>query len=372
MVKFKAKTKDVQLNVRAKLSFDEKINFAELDAFSRKLIKGFLRPKQIKKRVIEYTGPVGVPLSARLQKPINKNEYFMIVEQAINCVQKLIYHKFSIANVVWNINYAYINEATKELQLIYLPESSLSSPGGMYEFFEALSYLVKPEPAPDMEYALRFLYFIRSQNYFDPTEIEYFIQSEDPVAFNIIKKRSKTGSGYMTDKRKDYWAYHDAEKGAAANPMEEDEPTGSMDEDEATGLMDDDEDTTRIADDEETGLLGGDFYDGSGATDVLVENVTLRYPTLQRVSTNETVQINKAVFRVGKEKRSVDYCVSDNNAVSRSHADIITRGQRYYVMDLNSKNKTYINDQPLPVNQECEILDGDKLRLANEEFLFFL
>lgn len=48
MIKFKAKTKGAQLCVRAKLSFDENINFAELDAFSRLLLKGFLKPKQTK------------------------------------------------------------------------------------------------------------------------------------------------------------------------------------------------------------------------------------------------------------------------------------------------------------------------------------
>ena len=63
--------------------------------------------------------------------------------------------------------------------------------------------------------------------------------------------------------------------------------------------------------------------------------------------------------------------VSNNIAVSRSHADIITRGQRYYVIDLNSKNKTYINGQPLPIQQECEIFNGNQLRLANEEFVFY-
>ena len=87
MIKFKVKTKDAQLRVRAKLSFDENIGFAELDAFSRKLIKGFLRSRQIKKRVIEFTGPIGISIYSRLQRPISKHDFFLIMEQVVDCWQ---------------------------------------------------------------------------------------------------------------------------------------------------------------------------------------------------------------------------------------------------------------------------------------------
>lgn len=80
--------------------------------------------------------------------------------------------------------------------------------------------------------------------------------------------------------------------------------------------------------------------------------------------------MNKPVFRLGKERSYVDYFVTNNIAVSRSHADIITRNGQFYIVDLNSKNHTYINDQILPVHCEIEINDGDRLKLGNEEFIF--
>ena len=42
----------------------------------------------------------------------------------------------------------------------------------------------------------------------------------------------------------------------------------------------------------------------------------------------------------------------------------------YFVIDLNSKNRTYINNVPLVVQEETRISDGDTLRLGNEEFVF--
>ena len=104
MIKFKVKTKDAQLRVRAKLSFDENIGFAELDAFSRKLIKGFLRSRQIKKRVIEFTGPIGISIYSRLQRPISKHDFFLIMEQVVDSVQKLNKNSFSINNNQMNIS----------------------------------------------------------------------------------------------------------------------------------------------------------------------------------------------------------------------------------------------------------------------------
>ena len=40
------------------------------------------------------------------------------------------------------------------------------------------------------------------------------------------------------------------------------------------------------------------------------------------------------------------------------------------VQDLNSKNKTFINGQAIPAQYECEIFDGNRLTLGNEEFIF--
>ena len=96
----------------------------------------------------------------------------------------------------------------------------------------------------------------------------------------------------------------------------------------------------------------------------------IKYPTLKRIFNGEVVKISKPVFRIGKERSYVDYFVSNSNVISRSHADIIIRDNRYFITDLNSKNKTYINGRMIMPNCEIEIFDGDTITLANEDFLF--
>ena len=162
------------------------------------------------------------------------------------------------------------------------------------------------------------------------------------------------------------------------NDDQVEEETGLLVEDETddqaedgTGLLT--VETTAAFDEEGTSLLAENetvLLEEDDGTALLQEQPPVIYPSLFRVLNEEVISVNKPVFRLGKERSYVDYFVTNNNAVSRSHADIITRGDKYFVIDLNSKNHTYINDQMIAVHCETEIRDGDRLKLGNEEFVF--
>ena len=51
--------------------------------------------------------------------------------------------------------------------------------------------------------------------------------------------------------------------------------------------------------------------------------------------------------------------------VSRMHAEILRRGDKYYVRDLGSANGTWVNDTEVMGNKYVEISDGDTLRLGH-------
>ncbi len=95
-------------------------------------------------------------------------------------------------------------------------------------------------------------------------------------------------------------------------------------------------------------------------------------PYLIRKKNNEKISLNKPVFRVGKEKSYVDCFISDNAAISRSHANFITRDGEYFVVDTNSTNHTFVNGFRIQSNVETAISHGDTIRLANEDFEFKL
>ena len=365
MIKYKAKTKDCLLTVKVKLPLGSSLNERELDFFSRKLLRGFFKPQVLKKNLIVYTGPVGISLYERLQKPISKYDFFFIIEQIVDASMKLQKNGLPWNKVVWDLQHTFVNETTKEVQLIYLPLDTVPADNSIMDFIENIIYSAKPFDEHDPDFVSRFVYFIKSLPGYDPNKIEKHIAEEDCSVVNTIKKHATGGSGFMTDKRKDYYDHYEQK-----NADNDDEATGLLrDDDEATGLLSESDDTALLADDDEeaTGLLteNGNVMPAHRTT---VTNV--HFPTLYRVLTDEKISVNKPVFRLGKEKSYVDYFVTNNIAVSRSHADIITRGNKYYVRDLNSKNHTYINEQMIPIQIEVEIHNGDRLKLGNEEFVF--
>lgn len=122
----------------------------------------------------------------------------------------------------------------------------------------------------------------------------------------------------------------------------------------------------------ETTVLGGGG--AIGETTVLVsQNVqTKPLPHLIRKKNNEKIDLNKPVFRIGKEKSYVDYFIGDNTAISRSHANVINRDGTFVVVDTNSTNHTFVNGKMLQANEEVAVAHGDTVRLANEDFEFRL
>ena len=110
----------------------------------------------------------------------------------------------------------------------------------------------------------------------------------------------------------------------------------------------------------ETTVLNGSMQQAQTITPYLIRN-----------KNSEKIMLNKPIFRIGKEKSYVDYFIGDNTAVSRSHANIITRNT-YFVVDTNSTNHTFVNGDMIQSNTETEIHHGDKIRLGNEDFEFKL
>lgn len=108
----------------------------------------------------------------------------------------------------------------------------------------------------------------------------------------------------------------------------------------------------------------------TGETTVLSGAAPVSEPALIRVKTGERVVVNKPVFRIGKEKSYVDYFIGDNTAISRSHANIHIENGEYFIEDTNSTNHTYINGNIIVNNVKNKITNGDKIKLANEEFIF--
>lgn len=122
----------------------------------------------------------------------------------------------------------------------------------------------------------------------------------------------------------------------------------------------------------ETTVLNGGMIGETTVLDAAMVKPEVKVqPYLIRAKNNERIELNKPVFRIGKEKSYVDYFISDNTAISRSHANIVNRDGEYFVVDTNSTNHTYVNGMMIQSNVETKLTEGTKIRLANEDFTFY-
>lgn len=108
----------------------------------------------------------------------------------------------------------------------------------------------------------------------------------------------------------------------------------------------------------------------SSATEILDE---LFVPSIMLVGVKTPVKIeiviNKEDFIIGKKFDSVDGLIQFNKAISRVHCKIVHSGKKYFIADLNSSNGTYVNGARVDPNRQASIAPGDKIRLANSDFI---
>lgn len=415
-MKIRAKTKDYHLMIKAKAAFREKVELEDLERFAQKNLQGFFKPKTIKKRCVKYLGIPGIPLYEYLKQPITKHEFFSIIGQSLSAARSLWENGFKTENLVSDISYVYINKMTKEIQLIYLPILPNKTQNSFMKLMEDMVYAVNSSEE-DTEYLSHFVVFLRSLG---PVQLESIEKLENYIA----KEERNTAWNYGTNERSQgiNSNYRPIDDTIYKKEIEEDSDTEVVNEErclppqrgmsmssdpnepdyncfrqgaqsryeEKSYIMPEEDESTVLSDDEgieddERTLLSDDegieddtdetmMFEEDEPEDIdfaaAVQKETSGMPVLFRISTGETIPVTKKVFRLGKEEACVDYAVLDNHAVSRSHADIICRGNQFFVFDLGSKNKSYINNRALPSQYEVEIKNGDILKLANEEFEF--
>jgi hypothetical protein len=114
----------------------------------------------------------------------------------------------------------------------------------------------------------------------------------------------------------------------------------------------------------------------AGETTVLNADMQLEPPgafavgTLVRKATGDNILIDKPVYRIGKNENYNDYCIRNNPAVSRMHAEIHATQQGAAIVDCGSTNGTFVCGNRIPARQEVPIHPGNVITLGDEEFEF--
>lgn len=336
-MRYTVRAKGCRLSVKVGASFGETFDEHALATFSWTNLQGFLKPKLIQRKYIEFSGPIGKSLFNRLKRPITKRDFLYIVEQFVIAVRELRANALRQEYLVMDLRYVFINEYTREVQFLYIPGYAVKQQTDILSFLYDIIYSVRPAPETDTDYLSRFIFSLRGQKYLDLDRIEDLVTEEDRSVSQTLRKTDCYNAPVATHQ----------------NNCDDGDQAGKRNN--ATLLIDE-----------------GDIWkhDWTVLLDKPRDRVLIHAAALYCIRTQELICLNKPVFRMGKEPSHVDCVVRGNSSVSRIHADIVTRGGKYYIIDHDSMNGTYINDHRLTAHCETEIRDGDHLRLADEEFVF--
>lgn len=326
MSKLKVSIKKSTVTAMMKAGRKERINETELSQLARIKPCGIMHVTKTKKDSVTYTCPANINLTDRLKKAVSKYDFFFMMEQIVIMVQDVYNNGLNVNSVRFNMDDVYINEMTKEMYFIYFPIVGGQESADIVGFIENIIYTMTPVINEDTNYISRFMYYVRSFHGFNGNAIEKYISREERAVVNVLKNKAVT---------------------MQQQTMQQQVMQGSMDG------------TTVLSD------------DGISVQQIQqMQPVNYHFASLTRQVTGEKIELGKPSFVLGKNPEKSDYAVADNTNISRVHAVITTRNGRYYVMDQNSTNGTFINGRIIKAGQETEILPGDCLMLANEEFIF--
>ena len=325
MSKLKVSIKKSTVTAMMKAGRKERINETELSQLARIKPCGIMHVTKTKKDSVIYTCPANINLTDRLKKAVSKYDFFFMMEQIVIMVQDVYNNGLNVNSVRFNMDDVYINEMTKEMYFIYFPIVGGQESADIVGFIENIIYTMTPVINEDTNYISRFMYYVRSFHGFNGNAIEKYISREERAVVNVLKNKAVTMQQQIMQQ-----------------VMQ-----GSMDG------------TTVLSD------------DGISVQQIQqMQPVNYHFASLTRQVTGEKIELGKPSFVLGKNPEKSDYAVADNTNISRVHAVITMRNGRYYVMDQNSTNGTFINGRIIKAGQETEILPGDCLMLANEEFIF--
>lgn len=344
MSKLKVSIKKSTVTAMMKAGRKERINETELSQLARIKPCGIMHVTKTKKDSVIYTCPANINLTDRLKKAISKYDFFFMIEQIVIMVEDVYNNGLNVNSVRFNMDDVYINEMTKEIYFIYFPIVGGQESADIVGFIENIIYTMTPVINEDTNYISRFMYYVRSFHGFNGNAIEKYISREERAVVNVLKNKAVTMQQTM---QQQIMQQQTMQQQTMQQQIMQQVMQGSMDG------------TTVLSD------------DGISVQQIQqMQPVNYHFASLTRQVTGEKIELGKPSFVLGKNPEKSDYAVAGNTNISRVHAVITTRNGRYYVMDQNSTNGTFINGRIIKAGQETEILPGDCLMLANEEFIF--
>jgi hypothetical protein len=122
----------------------------------------------------------------------------------------------------------------------------------------------------------------------------------------------------------------------------------------------------KVVGENETPLADPDTVPTVDFTEDALDNSFVPDWTLVSLSKNETLQLRRRHTTIGRSVEN-DIVLTDDDRVSRNHAEIVRQGNQLMLLDCGSRNGVWLNHQR--ITEAVEIKTGDRIRIGRQEFL---
>lgn len=315
-MRFKIHTTTSNVTIKAKLAFGEKLNERELDYLLHNKVPGFFEIAYDGKKQLTYEAPCMLTLAKYLKESkLEERSFWKIMIQMLDVEIAAKSSGLYPEHLLMKPDMVFLDENTLKMYFVYQPVSVAKEMTD--DLFAVIHDMIYQELKK--EGGVGQVYLIDFQNYLK--QGDYRLEHVRQYIMSVVSGNTSPGTGRMQqrpEKPEDLEQY--------------------------------------------TVMLGS----GGNAGNRAQKNKCMH---LIRVRTNERTTFSEEVVKIGRSSQNT-YCITGNASIGRNHAAIIKRGETCYLKDLGSVNGTSVNGVHLGGNQACKLKSGDKIQLADEEFVF--
>ncbi len=109
-------------------------------------------------------------------------------------------------------------------------------------------------------------------------------------------------------------------------------------------------------------MICGSCLSSMDSVEILECDEQEREVALKLIYENNTLDIKDGDI-VGREAKGENF-LSDKLTVSREHAKFVQRNNKWYIIDMGSTNKCYLNGEVIETNKEITLHNNDELGLS--------
>ena len=367
----------------------QQINEHELYAVNCNKVPGLLHLDYHKKKTsfkLSYDITGFTSFKKFLKTPMNRESFGIMLRSILGILKQMNAMHFNPQCVLYDFGCTMVNEATKDVYMVYVPVQPFESPNTLREFLLGIIERCSFVQEEDSGYVREYISILNTGIHFSVFDLEEYVNSllgpdaervnyvECPKCHEMVSGKTaycKCGMNLHGNSGEISGTYDPAR--VDQHFKKEDIPEFEVPEEFVPEKIIPEESFVEeiIPETPSVEEEQGDYCPPTTVLDDPEPSVKLS-AYLIRKKTGEKTVINKDTFIIGKSPSSCDYCVSDNPAVSRKHAKITKHEENFFICDLKSTNKTYINGEAISPEVNSKIFSKANIRLANEEFVFFI